>query len=312
MNGGTHAQRIIALLSERPGLNDDEVASALGIEPRQTVNQICRRLAASGVLRRDRGPSGKIVNSIGDAPTLPSSAPTAPRPAKTAQQDGRFERPFIPDDLRRSLLIIPCSGEKRDFAIADEDGPAIAQSLPPDLAAELLEARQRAKSFVPFDERRLVPAWQRYDGALYEAGRDALARLTAAGMHVIIISGGYGAVLAQEPIGCYNTRLKPSWWPNRLIERVLIAYGQRHGIVSVRTLISATGPYITILKRVRWHEAGIDDALLLAPEAEPGGMRRSPATQGQALAALSDGTLSPAWRSSYGLRLTAHTGQKKG
>src|SRR5438105_931467 len=36
---------------------------------RQTVDQICRRLAASGVLRRGRGPSGKIVNSIDEGST---------------------------------------------------------------------------------------------------------------------------------------------------------------------------------------------------------------------------------------------------
>jgi hypothetical protein len=125
----------------------------------------------------------------------------------------------------------------------------------------------------------------------------------AAGMHVIIISGGYGVVVGQEPIGRYEARLNPSWWPNHLIERVLIAYAQRHRIASVRAFVSATGPYVTILKRVRWRDAGINDALVLTPEAEPGGMRRSPATQGEALVALRDGTLSTAWRSSYGLGL---------
>ena len=125
-------------------------------------------------------------------------------------------------------------------------------------------------------------------------------------MHVIIISGGYGAVLAREPIGCYKARLNPSWWPNRLIERALIAYAQRHGIASVRAFVFATGPYVTILKRVR--DGGVNDALVLTPEAEPGGMRRSPATQGEALLALRDGTLSPAWRSSYGLGLAVPSG----
>ncbi len=199
------------------------------------------------------------------------------------------------------------SGAKRDCRDTEEAGPAITQSLPADLAAELLEARARVKRLVAFDEQRPIPAWQRYDGALYGAGRRALADLMAAGIHVIILSGGYGAVLAQEPIGRYEARLKPSWWPNHLIERVLIAYAQRQGILSVRAFVSSTGPYVTILKRVGWRAAGIDDALLLTPQAELGAMRRSPATQGEALAALRDGTLSAAWRSTYGLALDAHS-----
>lgn len=207
----------------------------------------------------------------------------------------------------KTLLIIPCSGAKRDCRDVGRARPAIRRSLPDDLAAELREARQRVKALVPFDERQLIPAWQRYDGSLYATGRGALADLMAAGMHVIIISGGYGVVLAQEPIGRYEARLNPSWWPNHLIERVLIAYAQQHGIASVRAFVSATGPYVTILKHVRWRDAGISDVLVLTPAAEPGGMRRSPATQGEALLALRDGTLSPEWRSSYDLGLDAHS-----
>ena len=32
MTGGTHTHRIIELLTERPGLDDDEIAKALGID----------------------------------------------------------------------------------------------------------------------------------------------------------------------------------------------------------------------------------------------------------------------------------------
>ena len=115
------------------------------------------------------------------------------------------------------------------------------------------------------------------------------------------------SILAQRAYGRYEARLNPSWWPNHLLERVLIAYAQRHGIASVRAFVSATGPYVSILKHARWRDAGISDVLVLTPEAEPGGMRRSPATQGEALVALRDGTLSPEWRSSYGLGLDAHS-----
>ena len=110
---------------------------------------------------------------------------------------------------------------------------------------------------------------------------------------------------ADEPeirVG-YEARLSPSWWPERILQRVLLAYAQRHGITAIRAVVSATGPYVGVLQRVRWRAAGIDDALLITPEAQPGGLRRSPATQGETLAALRDGTLAPDWQSSYGLGL---------
>lgn len=60
----THKEEILAFLAERPGLwiDDDELANALGINPRQTVNRICRELYASGLIRREQR-DGKIRNS---------------------------------------------------------------------------------------------------------------------------------------------------------------------------------------------------------------------------------------------------------
>ena len=126
-----------------------------------------------------------------------------------------------------------------------------------------------------------------------------------AGMHVIIISGGYVVVLAREPIGRYKAP-NPSRWSNHLLQRVLTAYAQRHRIASVRSSPQLV-PYTTILKHVRWRDAGLSDVLVLAPEAERGDIRRSPATQGEALVTLRDGTLSPEWRSLYDLGLDAHS-----
>jgi hypothetical protein len=310
MSGRTHAQRIIALLSEGAELDDDEIASVLSINPRQTVNQICRQLAARGLLRRGRGSSGKIVNSVYQAST--PIIRVAPRTLQPTQESKVVDRlsygSFIPANFATTLLIIPCSGEKRDCREVTRPGPVIQQSLPGDLAAELQSARERVKASAQFDDRQLIPAWQRYNGSLYRAGRGALGDLMSAGMHVIIISGGYGAVLAQEPIAYYEVPLKPSCWPHHLLERVLIAYAQRHRIASVRAFVSATGPYATILRHVRWRDAGIRDVLVLTPKAEPGGMRRSPATQGEAIVALCDGTLSSEWRSSYDLGLDMHSG----
>lgn len=45
-------------------LDDDELSLRTGISPRQTINQICNRLAVEGLVRRVTGPDGKIVNSL--------------------------------------------------------------------------------------------------------------------------------------------------------------------------------------------------------------------------------------------------------
>lgn len=58
----THEKRLLAYVREHPDLDDDELSQRLDIKPRQTVNQSARRLEAEGLLRRFRGPRGKIVN----------------------------------------------------------------------------------------------------------------------------------------------------------------------------------------------------------------------------------------------------------
>jgi hypothetical protein len=71
MSALTHAQRILSLLAQAGGLDDDEIARELAISPRQTVNQICNRLAVQGLLTRGRADSGKIVNRLREGATLP-------------------------------------------------------------------------------------------------------------------------------------------------------------------------------------------------------------------------------------------------
>ncbi|MFD6073912.1 hypothetical protein [Amycolatopsis lurida] len=64
--------------------DDDELTEALGVAQRQTVNQICRRLAADGRLRRYIGPAGKLVNTL----AAPSSADSAVAPTNIQATDG--------------------------------------------------------------------------------------------------------------------------------------------------------------------------------------------------------------------------------
>jgi hypothetical protein len=255
MSREPHAERILDLLARTPGLDDDQIAQVLSIEPRQTVNQVCRRLAAGGVLVRERGPGGKIVNRLGASRVAHTTRPTADfRRVEAALQSSPATalspgRSLVPLDPTRTLLVIPCSGDKDRTGIG-EGGASISEHLPADLAQELCEARERVSRKIRIDESTLVPAWQRYNGALYQKGRQALFDLARFGCHVVILSGGYGALLADEPIGMYNARLKRGWWPNRILERVLIAYAKRHGLSCVHAFASATGDYPVVLRRV--------------------------------------------------------------
>lgn len=233
----SHADRILELLRGGQALDDDEIARALSIEPRQTVNQICRRLARNGVLERVRGLSGKIINRLvagGAVRAAPPLAAAAPVRGERRFRSGAAERSLVPADLASTLIIIPCSKAKRNGAVAaDSDSCGITASLSLELGHELVAARQLVAARASLDESAPAPAWLRYDGSLYRAGRSALQGLLGAGAHVVILSGGYGAVLAREPIGMYEALLKPSWWPQRLLQRVLVAYAVRHGVSSV-------------------------------------------------------------------------------
>ncbi len=61
----TIAERVLRLLRVvgRP-LDDDEIARHLHVSPRQTINQVCRRLEAAGRLRRRLGADSKLVNEL--------------------------------------------------------------------------------------------------------------------------------------------------------------------------------------------------------------------------------------------------------
>ena len=298
----THTERIIELLARSPSLNDDEIAKKLRIEPRQTVNQICRRLDSHGVLERSTGSAGKIINTLTGTPTTSGRKP-APSPAPARTPVLGADNALTPERFEKTLLVIPCSKSKVEGSAPRVCNTRLTEKLPSALAAELKEARKNVAQKTLIDESTLMSAWRRYDGSLYRAASGALGDLLSEGMRIIILSGGYGALLAEEPIGDYSAALKPSWWPNRLLQRVLLAYAESQGISSVRAFASATSPYFRVLNSVRWRDAGIEDALLVAPEAQTGGTLKSPASIGEALTALRDRDLYAGWRSSYGLGL---------
>jgi hypothetical protein len=320
----TNADRICDLLAGRPDLDDDEISAWTGISPRQQVNQICRRLEGEGALLRSRGPSGKIVNRLARTPR-PSVASS--RPAEPTPRDGKSREhtdpareevrtaanpPFhenqpgadlIPRDLGTTLILIPCSGSKDRCPGRREEGGGILERLPPDLAAELSEARMAVRLRAQVDESTLVHAWKRYRGTLYQSVGASLKDAVAANRKILILSGGYGVVLATEPIGYYEAEFKQSWWPPGLLERVLRAYAISEGVTAVRAFASASTQYRRVVENTSWGPR-VRDAILLMPASVGGGaMKKAPRAQGEALARLLSGTLTTEWTSTDGVSL---------
>ena len=209
--------------------------------------------------------------------------------------------------LRETLLIIPCSARKIRFNNVRETDHQISQYLPADLKDQLNRARARVSEGARVNERTLVPAWQRYDGYFYTAAREALSAAISMGLHVLIISGGYGVLLADELIGDYSARFELTCWPEGLLEKVIVSYARHHRLKHMRAFLSASSDDRKLVERVPWRAAGVDDAFLLIPKFLQQGDARIvvPRAQGQMMEAFIKGELTQGWRSSDGLRMNS-------
>lgn len=304
----TNTDRILALLARQPGLDDDEISRITGIRPRQQVNQICRRLAGQKRLVRRPAASGKIGNypidrtsPAAESATVRVASPA--RPSVQASESTDSGALSAPAQLARTLILIPCSGSKSSTAGSYASCPPIAGDLPPALAYRLLQARSPVLARAGVDESNLLPAWRRYTGALYAAAHETLVRAIEQGLHVLVLSGGYGVVKACEPVGLYSTRLKLTDWPRGLLEETLVAYAKRHDLQSMRAFVSASTDYCRLIRRVPWRAAGIEDALVVTPAVTTGAMVKAPRAQGEALSTYLAGGIRHDWRSSDNLAI---------
>lgn len=112
-HGSTNTDRVLETLrlSAQP-LDDDEIANRARIQPRQQVNQICRRLQAEGRVDRHPGPNGKIVNSL-----TPRSSQHAPPPrasdralARPWPWEGAVQQSFV-DALERAGWVVTATAD---------------------------------------------------------------------------------------------------------------------------------------------------------------------------------------------------------
>jgi len=184
-------------------------------------------------------------------------------------------------DPAGALIILTCSGDKESGGSAEP----LSYDEWPD---SLYQARSSLHKRVHVDRTRLLPAWQRYDGHFYKAARSTLMRAVADRSHILIISGGYGLVRAEENIGDYDKRFRLSdWRPRGLLEQLVVDEAHRVNAQAVVAFASTTSEYAKLIRRIRWRSGGIDTALLVTRRpSRDGAMVKAPRTLGQAFAAF--------------------------
>jgi hypothetical protein len=298
----TNADRVIAALREHDSLSDSELVRSTGIQPHQQVNQLCHRLEANGVLRRVRNTGGTIINVL--VPGVePLNLAATPPPTRTGDPE-RPEPPVetsspTPITVGGAVLVLSCSSDKRRGGSRELKGDTVFDLLPASLADRLTEARQELRKSVVIDDSLLLPAWQRYVGHFYKAAGDSVRQTLADGVTVLIISGGYGIVVGQEPIGHYDHEFSLADWPPGLLEECLLAVMASVDASRLLAFCARTRPYARLVRKVSWGSKGVD-ARLVAPElfGRGGGQRLVPRALGEAFRAALAGELTSPWWSS--------------
>jgi hypothetical protein len=137
-------------------------------------------------------------------------------------------------DLADTLLLIPCSKAKRGGRLLDIASASMGEFLDAEASESLAEGRIEAFKRARLDtSSKAVTALARYSGQPYatpgvvEGVLDAVSR----GLHVVIVSGGYGLLRAEEPIQDYEAPMQRTLtvWRSR-IPAILRDYVDRNGI----------------------------------------------------------------------------------
>jgi hypothetical protein len=244
------------------------------------------RIVTADAVPRDEG-LGQIRGVCADEPGRPAldtlGLPGSPGTPGSSAADrppdpGQAVFPAVLRDVdpRGALVVVACSAGKARGGWAP--GRASALGLWPEA---LLEARARVLANAEADLSAVLPAWRRYTGTFYQNAGRALADAAATG-HLVVISGGYGVVGAEEPIGWYDKQLRLSDWPSGLLESSLISAARHAGAQTVVAFVAATTQYAKLLRRASWREAGITAYLVTVAGVSGGAMAKVPQRLGEA------------------------------
>lgn len=295
MNNKDRVLKFLASNSPRRFTNAD-IRASTRVSPHQQVYQITRELVKTGRIRGQQfGHEWRFWIDSPESDEVKKKAEDSPTSAR--------QRPVDSLELsKKTLLIIPCSGAKRTGGERCTE-VSIMETLDPDHITALSEGRVALREVAHINEQALMPAYRRYSGYLYGQCEATLDSAVSNGQPIQILSGGYGLLLANEPIGTYEKVFKVSDWPKGLLESCILDYVRYAKIKSVIAVMSGTTDYARLVRRVNWRQAGVI-ATLVSPVSTGGGaMVKVPRAQGQAIDQLIKAGLDDSWRSSDSLGL---------
>ncbi|UMP05319.1 hypothetical protein [Amycolatopsis sp. EV170708-02-1] len=161
-------------------------------------------------------------------------------------------------DPREALTILgPSKGKHRGGDVL-ESGATWPEPM--------LRARADVLAMSKVDDGGLLPAWQRYNGNFYRNVGGALGEAAASG-RLLILSGGYGILRADEPISYYDRKLRLSDWPPGVLADAVLGEARRIGATKAVTFVSASADYAKLARRIPWDI----EALLVTIEFHGGG-----------------------------------------
>lgn len=212
--------------------------------------------------------------------------------------------PFRPGHPPASTLyVVPCSAKKvTTDGVPPSAHHALRESLSTELGDRLDDARRRRVQDARIDTTRgLLPAYRRYgEGSLWKGGGPPLSEAIQRGAsHVLILSGGYGVLRWDDPIGHYDSDLRREEWPSDLLESVIADYAQRNRIQTAIGLFNGRFPSYSGLFRSALSSSSVPEVVLLEPLSLGGSPAESDHAIGEALRELlEDGEIIDGWRSS--------------
>jgi len=177
--------------------------------------------------------------------------------------------PDIWTDPSETLYIIPCSRSKELGSFEGGDY-SISKVLSNETANRLQILREKKRELLiregNFKSAIQFPAYRGYTGSLYSNSKEAIQSTVLTGGHILIISGAYGLVMAQETICRYQSGFSREDWlidGRDVLSDAVLEYCQHHKVQHVRIVVTE-GPYENFAKAVEWNKGNFETVILFS------------------------------------------------
>jgi cytoplasmic iron level regulating protein YaaA (DUF328/UPF0246 family) len=156
----------------------------------------------------------------------------------------------------KQLIIIPCCSRKVDGGIEINRGLTFFENI--NNVPELIVRRnERINLTHPnIQEEELLPAWDRYDGRIYQILKEHQPLINALiaenKLDIIITSALYGVININTPIANYNLRMEALggvnfWSHNHILGNSINEYCLQNNIENVYTFLRPTTYYNALI-----------------------------------------------------------------